>query len=136
MTLSFAQNANQTENKEFDRNDTTGMANILGFERVTSSYEFLLSISIVLLTIFILIFEFFVIFKAKHITFKPEDVLRLIVTTLVVCGTLFFLAAGFSSEQIAPAVGLFGTVVGYLLGSAEKNRSSSTEDGGDEPKNS
>ena len=51
----------------------------------------------------------------------PEDILRIVVTTLVICGTLFFVAAGFSSEQIAPAIGLFGTVVGYLLGTRDRD---------------
>jgi hypothetical protein len=63
--------------------------------------------------------------KSKHISYRPDDVLRLIITTIIIGGTLFFLAAGFSSQQIAPAVGLFGTVVGYLLGSAERSRSGS-----------
>jgi hypothetical protein len=36
--------------------------------------------------------------------------------TLIIIGTLFFITAGFDSTQIAPALGLFGTIAGYLLG--------------------
>jgi hypothetical protein len=36
--------------------------------------------------------------------------------TLIIVGTLFAITAGFDSNQIAPAMGLFGTIAGYLLG--------------------
>ena len=36
--------------------------------------------------------------------------------TLILVGTLFAITAGFSAEDIGPALGLFGTVAGYLLG--------------------
>jgi len=35
---------------------------------------------------------------------------------LVIISTFFVITAGFGNEQIAPAIGLFGTDVGYLLG--------------------
>ena len=36
---------------------------------------------------------------------KPEDILRVSAVTLIIIGTLFFIAAGFDSNQIAPAMG-------------------------------
>lgn len=45
-----------------------------------------------------------------------QAVLKMSTVTLVITGTLFVITAGFSSEQIAPAMGLFGTITGYLLG--------------------
>lgn len=42
--------------------------------------------------------------------------LRLVVLTVVVTAGLFALAAGYTDEQIAPMMGLLGTLVGYLLG--------------------
>jgi hypothetical protein len=39
----------------------------------------------------------------------------LIVIT-VITGSLILITAGYSNEQIAPAFGLFGTVIGYMLG--------------------
>jgi hypothetical protein len=39
----------------------------------------------------------------------------LIVIT-VITGSLVLITAGYSNEQIAPAFGLFGTVIGYMLG--------------------
>jgi hypothetical protein len=122
MVLSFAQA--QAQSVDFESNKVAGRSNIIGFERLTSSFEFWLCVLIITLAIGLLAVEFFMFFKARHIPFRPDDVLRLVVTTLVVCGTLFCLAAGFSSEQIAPAIGLFGTVVGYLLGSADRRSAS------------
>jgi hypothetical protein len=124
-----AQDRNLPTAQMFDSNNTTAQANIVGVQHLLSSFEFWLSVVIVLFAVSILSVEFYMIFRAKHIIFRPDDVLRLIITTLVVFGTLFFLAAGFSSEQIAPAVGLFGTVVGYLLGSSDRLRSTSVAGG-------
>jgi hypothetical protein len=55
---------------------------------------------------------------------SPEDILRTFSVTLVITGTLFLIAAGYDNNQIAPAVGLFGTLVGYVLG----RRSSTPEE--------
>jgi drug/metabolite transporter (DMT)-like permease len=53
---------------------------------------------------------------------KAEDSLRTFGVGLIILGTLFFIAAGFSSQQIAPALGLFGIIAGYLLGRTEKQK--------------
>jgi membrane associated rhomboid family serine protease len=59
---------------------------------------------------------------------KAEDALRVFAVTLILIGTLFFIAAGFDSTQIAPAMGLFGTVAGYLLGkSIDRKESKESE---------
>lgn len=52
----------------------------------------------------------------------PELVLRCFIITMIVSGTLFLICAGYTNDQIAPAIGLFGTIAGYLLGKAEAQR--------------
>ena len=47
---------------------------------------------------------------------RPEDTTRPIVVVTVIMGTLILVTAGYSNEQIAPAFGLFGTIIGYILG--------------------
>ena len=42
--------------------------------------------------------------------------------TLIVVSSLFIITAGYSSEQIAPAMGLFGTIAGYLLGRYQETK--------------
>jgi hypothetical protein len=49
-----------------------------------------------------------------------ETALRFVLLTLIVVGTIFLVVGGFSDQQIAPAVGLFGTIAGYVLGRTEK----------------
>lgn len=47
---------------------------------------------------------------------RTEDVTRAVVVVMVITGTLILVTAGYSNDQIAPAFGLFGTIVGYILG--------------------
>jgi len=54
-------------------------------------------------------------------TVPAEEVIRLSALVLIVTGTLFLVVAGYSGDQIAPALGLLGTVAGYLLGRADRN---------------
>jgi len=42
--------------------------------------------------------------------------LKTVGLTLVLTGGLFLIVAGFTQQQIAPMMGLLGTVAGYLLG--------------------
>jgi hypothetical protein len=44
---------------------------------------------------------------------------RLFGLTLVITAGLFLIVAGYSQQQIAPMMGLLGTVAGYLLGKSE-----------------
>ncbi len=41
---------------------------------------------------------------------------RMVGLTLVIVAGLFLITAGYSQDQIAPMVGLLGTIAGYLLG--------------------
>ena len=51
-----------------------------------------------------------------------------ILITLIITATLFLITAGYDNNQIAPAIGLFGTVAGYLLGkSVNKNNTPANE---------
>jgi hypothetical protein len=52
----------------------------------------------------------------------PELILRSFTITMIVSGTLFLICAGYTNDQIAPAVGLFGTIAGYLLGKGEAQK--------------
>ncbi len=48
----------------------------------------------------------------------PEAVLRVFGTVLIVTGALFLVVAGYDDKQMAPVMGLLGTLAGYLLGKA------------------
>ena len=49
---------------------------------------------------------------------EPEAVLRVFGTVTIIFAAVFLIVAGFSDSQIAPVIGLLGTIVGYLLGRA------------------
>jgi len=78
-----------------------------------SRFEFTLSITVLAFGLVIILLEIFLI-KSKRIS--SEDTIKFIIITLIITSTLFLITAGYSNDQIAPAVGLLGTIAGYLLG--------------------
>ncbi len=78
-----------------------------------SEYEFWLSAEVLIFGLVVLLAEFLLLRKAK---ITAEEALRVYAVSLIIIGTLFAITAGFDSNQIAPAMGLFGTIAGYLLG--------------------
>jgi len=95
-----------------------------------SDFEFWLSAEILLFGLGVIVIEFLLLRKARV---SAEEALRVYAVTLIIVGTLFAITAGFDSNQIAPAMGLFGTIAGYLLGkrAAPSDRSEKHQD--DEP---
>jgi hypothetical protein len=78
-----------------------------------SSFEFWMSFSVLSFGMLVFLVE---IALVKLTKFQPEQTIKLLAVTLIVISTLFIITAGFDSEQIAPAMGLFGTIAGYMLG--------------------
>lgn len=74
----------------------------------------------------VLLFGFAMAMVATHLirakTLPASEAIRLVALILIVTGTLFLVTAGYSAEQIAPALGLLGTVAGYLLGRSERDK--------------
>jgi hypothetical protein len=91
-----------------------------------SGYEFQLTLIVSLVAFFTLILEFLLLRKINSI--RAEDILRVFGVTLIILGTLFFVTVGYSANQVAPAIGLFGTVAGYLLGRSIRNNEPPTND--------
>jgi hypothetical protein len=60
------------------------------------------------------------IFLLKNTLVPAAEVIRLVALLLIVSGVLFLVAAGYSAQDISPALGLLGTVAGYLLGKTER----------------
>jgi VIT1/CCC1 family predicted Fe2+/Mn2+ transporter len=53
---------------------------------------------------------------------SAEALLRIFGTILIVISALFLVVAGYSDKQIAPVMGLLGTIAGYLLGKDVKEK--------------
>lgn len=88
----------------------TGKSTAVGW---LSSFEFWMSFSVLSFGMLVFLVE---IALVKLTKFQPEQTIKLLAVTLIVISTLFIITAGFDSEQIAPAMGLFGTIAGYMLG--------------------
>ncbi len=67
----------------------------------------------------VLLFGLLVIFLATYLIRKginTEAVLRIFGTILIITVSVFLVVAGYTDIQIAPVMGLLGTIAGYLLG--------------------
>jgi hypothetical protein len=95
------------------QNPDTG-ANLTRFFTSKTPYEFWLSCLIGLLGLAIIGALILALRRTDNV--RPEDFARPIIVVTVIIGTLLLVTVGYNNEQIAPAFGLFGTIVGYLLG--------------------
>ncbi len=46
--------------------------------------------------------------------------LRIYVITILIFGSLLIVSSAYSTEQIAPVIGFFGTIAGYILGRGDR----------------
>jgi len=88
-------------------------------EHLFADSELRLAYAVLGFGIIILMVQYFLIWNTKS---DINSALKMSTVTLVIISTLFVISAGFDSEQIAPAMGLFGTIAGYLLGRETVNK--------------
>jgi len=65
-----------------------------------------------------------------------ESILRLLGTLLIIVSAVLLIVVGYSERQIAPVIGLLGTIAGYLLGKDSGRDASSSRtpiDGPEKP---
>lgn len=87
-----------------------------------TDFELLLALAILIFGLCVLCIELYLI-KNKQI--ESEDAVRIVTMTLIIIGALFLVAAGYNNNQIAPPLGLLGTMAGYILGKATNNNKTS-----------
>jgi hypothetical protein len=88
--------------------------NLARFFSSKTPYEFWLTCLIGALGLAIIAALIFGVRRTRNT--RPEDIARPVIVLTVILGTLILVTAGYSNEQIAPAFGLFGTIIGYMLG--------------------
>lgn len=81
-----------------------------------------MSSAVLLFGIFVFILATYLIRSGKD----EESVLRILGTILIVVCAVFLVVAGYSNTQIAPVIGLLGTIAGYLLGKESSRRKNKT----------
>ena len=85
--------------------------------------SFNLSLCVLGFGLLLIIGEIFLVYR---LNISPQDTIKFIIVTLIVIGSLYLITAGYTNDQIAPAMGLLGTIAGYLLGKMGPEISSNT----------
>ncbi len=96
--------------------------NLARFFTAKTPYEFWLTCLIGFLGLVIIGALVFALRRVDNT--RPEDITRPVIVLTVIIGTLILVTVGYTNEQIAPAFGLFGTIVGYMLGRLSQPRPS------------
>ncbi len=81
-----------------------------------SSQEVWLSLGVLAFGIIVVLAQAFLISKRQE---ALDNSLKYLSISLIIVGSLFLVTAGYGNSQIAPIIGLLGTVAGYLLGRAQ-----------------
>ena len=103
-----------TSNKKIDK--TT---NIKEPDVEDASYSFLtqkefwLAIILIFFFLGIILLEYHII---KHRNLENNNIIKILVSTIIIFAALFSIVAGFTDRQSAPAFTLLGTIGGYLFG--------------------
>lgn len=87
--------------------------------------QFILTLVIILFGLIVMVLQVTSLRRIPSLV--ADDIARNCAITIVVTASVVLVVAGFSSQQIAPAYGLFGTIVGYLLGRTTTRPSRSEE---------
>jgi len=101
-----------------------------GFFSAKTPYEFWLTCIILLAG---LAFAYLAITFLRQVPRQQlESATRAMTILFVIIATMVLITAGYNNEQIAPAFGLFGTIVGYILGRGEKSAQQPAPQGADD----
>ena len=113
LSLTSYSYAQELPAPRLQQNPSTG-ANLIGFLSSKTPYEFWLACMIGIFGVAIIFALISTLRRVNNV--RPEDIARPIIVVTVITGTLILITVGYSNEQVAPAFGLFGTIVGYMLG--------------------
>lgn len=118
-------------NQQLDQTDKTinSLANGATAESMSSSTPTWWSVTNAMtMSSVVLLFGLLVIFLATYLIRvgkNTEAVLRIFGTILIIMVSVFLVVAGYTDTQIAPVMGLLGTIVGYLLGKETRENATS-----------
>jgi hypothetical protein len=96
-----------------------------------SNQELILSLCVLVFGTFVVFIEYRLLSRTKS---RADEVLRTLTVTLIVVVSLALVSSGYGKDQITPVLGLFGTILGYLLGAnASSQGAASSKRGEEEP---
>ncbi len=77
--------------------------------------EIYMSVAVLVFGLLVVVAQTVLFYRQKA---DVEEAFKYFIVTLIIIGALFLVTAGYGNEQIAPILGLLGTIAGYLLGKA------------------
>src|SRR6266850_2732173 len=107
---------------------TTGTTQSVGQPLWTPRIGLSLSYSILIFGLIVLVMMSVLV--AKY-SVNINRLLRAFALVLIIVAAVFLIVAGYTEQQIAPVMGLLGTIAGYLLGSRHASDESGAADEGD-----
>jgi hypothetical protein len=118
---SFAILVSENSGSPADQNvNPTAGGNIYGAFNPIDKPEFWLCVLCIGFGFAVLFGQFYLLYRTKN--FSSDDIVKNSTITVVIIGALILIIAGYNSQQTAQAFGLFGTIVGYLLGRSARTR--------------
>ena len=111
--------------------DSTTSVPSMDQQKLQADFQLKLTILVTAFGVFGLLFVAWVFRSA--VTTDTEKIVRLVIVVIVVCASLILIAGGYSTNQTAPAFGLFGSIIGYILGSANRQTPGNTPANGVNP---
>jgi hypothetical protein len=94
--------------------------------------EFYMTAFFCILGFFVIICQFVLLLRTND-SLNASDVMRNFSTTLILIAVVALLGVGYSKDQVQPALGLFGTLLGYLMGRNDLSASASLLQRGQQP---
>lgn len=92
---------------------------VVTVKREWTTIEIVLSVAILLFALLVFVLQSIMMVRLK-LEWTPQSILRFNGITLIISGALLLVVAGYSNQQVAPVMGLLGTIAGYLLGARER----------------
>ncbi len=86
----------------------------LGLYNPIDQVSFWLALIFLIFGFVVLVMQLYALSRVRHLT--ADDVVKNCALTLVVIASVVLLIAGYNSQQLGPVFGLFGTMIGYVLG--------------------
>lgn len=89
-----------------------------------SDFELYLSIGVLVFGLMVFIIQIIFFITSKKNNYSQPD--KLLTVNLIIIAAVFLVTAGYSNEQIAPIIGLMGTIAGYVIG-RQSNKESNND---------
>jgi len=132
LWLAAAADARTQQPAQGDQNPSSG-ANLQIFNPL-ESYQIWLTGGIIVSGLLFFAGQIALLRRVRDVS--ADDVVRNCSITIVIIAATVLIVAGYNSQQTAQAFGLFGTIIGYLLGrsagSRDRPRERPPEEGGDD----